>query len=437
VTHTSVSINRWRLLIWVCVVLAAVGTGTHSSTPPAAQEGDEPPPRFTSTELLTPPVLKGPHHRVAEDVRTDGYFHEFRIESSFGSFEAVGRSMLAVRIQEIGALAALDEVSKTEVFLAAAGQSVVKIGKGAAAVVSDPAGAAKGLGAGVKRFGVNLGRRTQRAVASAGDADQPTGGGSVGGSAAGSVLGVNAAMRRWAQKVGVDPYTTNTILRQAIEDIARVDAAGSIATKVALPIPAPVGMTSTVGGLVWGKDPEEVRKVNERGLRALQVPDDVAADLFRNPWFTLTYQTRMVAALGTVNVGGVAEYVRTAAEASSEREALFFVESAEMLQQWHAREPVSGVLTDSRALVAKGPGGGAGALLPLDWVSRTAATHAALRETAGRARQELGATQLQIVLAGRASDRMIRDCAELGWTVVPFQKTASPGLPPPAGMRLR
>ena len=43
---------------------------------------------------------------------------------------------------------------------------------------------------------------------------------------------------------------------------------------------------------------------------------------------------------------------RTAADAGSEREALFFVESAEMLQRWHARHPVAGVLTDSRALVA-------------------------------------------------------------------------------------
>ena len=64
----------------------------------------------------------------------------FSISSDFGPFEAIGRSVLAVRIQEIAALAALDDVSKTEVFLSAAGQSVVKIGQGAAAVVSDPGG---------------------------------------------------------------------------------------------------------------------------------------------------------------------------------------------------------------------------------------------------------------------------------------------------------
>ena len=127
----------------------------------AVQEGDEAPPRFTASGLLTPAVAQGPHYRVDEDVPTVGYFHEFKLSSDFGPFEAIGRSVLAVRIQEIGALAALQDVSKTEVFLSAAGQSVVKIGQGAAAVVSDPGGTVKGVGAGIKRFGVNLGRRTE------------------------------------------------------------------------------------------------------------------------------------------------------------------------------------------------------------------------------------------------------------------------------------
>lgn len=419
--ETRSSHNRRLFVAW-CVLMPLVAWMMRPSSHLSAQADDEPPPHISATALLTPAVAQGPHYRVAEDVRTEGYFHEFTVSSDFGSFEAIGRTQLSVRIHEIAALAALQDVSKTEVFLAAAGQSVVKIGQSTAAVVSDPAGSVKGLGTGIKRFGVNLGRRTERAVASTGDSgapgdDETTKKDNAGGNAVKSVLGVNAAMRRWAQKVGVDPYTTNTVLQQALADIAKVDAAGSIATKVVLPIPAVVGMTSTIGGLVWSKDPEALRKSNEEGLRVLKVPDVVAKALFANGWFTLTYQTRFIAALRSVNVRGVADYVRTAAEAKSEREALFFVESAEMLQQWHAREPVTAVLTDSRALVAKGPGGRARALLPLDWVSRTTATHAALSEIGARARQELGVTQLEIILTGRASDRAVGEFAELGWTV--------------------
>jgi hypothetical protein len=389
-----------------------------------ARQGDEAPPRFTAAALLTPAVAQGPHYRVNDAVRTDGYFHEFGISSDFGPFEAVGRSELAVRIQEIAALAALQDVSKTEVFLSAAGQSVVKVGQSAAAVVTDPAGAAKGMGAGIKRVGVNLGRRTKSAVSSDSDADAAGGDesakkDSAGAAAAKSVLGVNGGMRRWAQKVGVDPYTRNAVLQKALADIAKVDAAGSIATKVVVPIPAVVSLTSSVGGLVWSKDPEELRKLNEQGLRELAVAEPVAKRLLGNPWFTPTYQTRFVAALRAVKVAGAADYVTTAAEARTAREALFFVESAEMLQQEHAREPVTRILTDSRAMVAMGAGGRARALLPLDWVSWTASTHAALREMSDRTRKELGATGLELALTGRPSDRARGELKQLGWVLVP------------------
>jgi hypothetical protein len=388
-----------------------------------AEDRDEPPPHFTASTLLDPAIAHGPHHDVGETVRTDGYFHEFTLTSPYGAFEANGRSQLSVRIQEIGALAALDDVSKSEVFLKAAGQSVVKIGKGVASVVTKPSESVKGIGAGFKRFGVNLGRRTQRAVDSAtnespSDGTEPEGD-SATESAAMSVLGVSSAMRRWAAKVGVDPYTTNVVLRDALTSIAKVDAAGSIATKVVIPIPPVVGMTSKVGHLVWEKDPEELRKINEQRLRDLSVTDDDAKKLFVNRWFTLTYQTRLIAALHAVRAAGSADYVTTAAEARSEREALFFVESAEMLEQFAARERVERILTDSRALVAIDRRRRALALLPLDWVRWTTRTEQALRDIGTRARKELGATDLVLMSTGHLSDRATTELVALGWTVGP------------------
>jgi hypothetical protein len=224
-------------------------------------------------------------------------------------------------------------------------------------------------------------------------------------------------MRRWAAKVGVDPYTTNKVLRDALESVAKVDAAGSIATKVVLPIPAPVGMTSNVSSIVWGKDPEELRKINEQRLKDLKVPEPVAKSLVHNGWMTLTSQTRLIAALHAVRAAGCGDYVETAAGSRSEREALFFVESAEMLEKWHAREAVTSVLTDSRALVAKTRSGKGVALLPLDWIRWTDATETAVRDLTSRARQGLGAKELQIALTGRASEDATRELTALGWTL--------------------
>jgi hypothetical protein len=380
---------------------------------------DSLPATFEASTLLGAAALKGPHYEIAEAVKTDPYFHQFTLTSDYGPFDATGRTVLTTRIQEIAALASLEEVSKTEVFLAAAGNSVVKIGQGAMAAVSNPEATVKGLGAGIKRFGVNLGRRTERAASSAGDENQV--GGNAAAGAAGSVLGVNAAMRRWAQKVGVDPYTTNAVLRKALDDIAKVDAAGSIATKVAVPVPGVVGLTSTVGSIVWSKDPEEVRKMNEEGLRTLGVRDAVAKSFFANRWLTLTYQTRFVTALGGAKVPGVADYVESAAGATTEREALFFVETAEMLPQWSTHEKADRVLTDSRALVVASAGGRVRALLPLDWLPWTAETEKALKQAASRAKSELGGTTLELALTGRPSDRASKEMSAVGWTVVPAE----------------
>ena len=386
-----------------------------------AQGPDEPDPRLKASAILTPAQLKGPNHSVADAVSTPGFFHVFSVTSTFGTFEAEGTSQVPTRMREIAAIAALHDVSKTEVFAKAAGQSVVNAGTGVAHAVSSPVETAKGIGGGVKRVGVNLGRRTKRAAedVTADDTAESAESGGAGDAAAGAakgVAGINGAMRRWAQKVGADPYTTNPVLRESLEGIAKVDVAGGLAGKIAVPIPPVVGTTAQVGDLVWGRDPEELRKLNEQRVREIGASADGAKAFFRSQAFTLTMQTRIIAALHEVRVPGVGDYLASAAQSESARQALFFVESAEMLQEQHKASRVASVLTDSRALVAKLPSGDAIALLPLDWLRSSAATVAVLKEVGSRAKAELGATSLRLKLTGRLSERATRDFAALGWT---------------------
>jgi hypothetical protein len=359
--------------------------------------------------------------------------------SDYGTFDAMGRAMLETRIAEVDALTRLSEVSKGEEFAKAAGTAVLNIGKGVAAVVRDPEGTAKGIGGGLKRFGVNIGRKAKRAAESA-TKDDKTAGDPEGsardkalgtaGDAANSVLGVNGAARRWAQKLGVDPYTTNPVLHQALVDVGKIDAAGSIATKIALPIGLVVSSTATVGGLVWGADPEELRKTNEARLDEIGVPKAAAARFFVNGNYTLTSQTRLIAALHAVGVKGCAEYVDTASDARSEREALFFVESAELLAHLHAQEPVTAVLSDSGAVVAR-TRRAAVALLPFDWVHWTEALQKSSLEIAERARKELGAARLEVHISGTATRAARAGLGAAGWTVEDGQGTASSS--PPTG----
>jgi hypothetical protein len=378
-----------------------------------AGQADEAAPSVHAASILAASQRSGPHYTVDDRVAVAGYFYEFHLTSDYGPLTALGRSQLTTRIDEIRAIAALQDVSKSEVFLASAGGAVVDIGKGAASAVVKPVETAKGIGAGIKRFGVNLGRASKRAMDEEGGAETGESGGET---AANTVLGVSKAMREWARKVNADPYTTNLTLRDALKNIAKVDTAGSIVTKVVVPIPAVVSTTAAVGGLVWSKDPEELRKLNEDRVRALGTPEKTASAFFRNGWYTLTLQTRIVAALDAVKKPGCADYLQSAAAADNGREALFFVESAEMLQRHHAKTPVDKLLGDSRAIVAAAASN-AVLLAPLDFIRSTSTVRNALAEIAGRARRELGASSLTLHVTGTLSDRAMQDAKGAGWTV--------------------
>src|SRR6266851_894601 len=211
-----------------------------------AGSGFEPAATFRASQILPASLVKGPHHTVLEEVKADGYYQEFHIQSDFGAMEAEGRTVLRTRLTEVDALARLSEVSKTETFARAAGGAVLDVGKGVAAAVKDPEGTAKGIGSGLERLGVNLGRKAGRAF--------------------------DGVTKDDKKPEGPDKPAKDKALDAAggaANSVFRIDAAASIVVKIVVPIPALVATTATVGDLVWEADPEAVRKENERRVDEL------------------------------------------------------------------------------------------------------------------------------------------------------------------------
>jgi glutamate racemase len=173
-----------------------------------------------------------------------------------------------------------------------------------------------------------------------------------------------------------------------------------------------------VGDLVWGKDPEELLKLNEQKVAALGTEKKAAAEFFKNKAYTPSNQTRLIGALHAVKVTGCGAYVDTAEEAESEREVVFFTESAELLQRFHAKHPVVAILPDSKAVVAKTKDGRAVILLALDYVRWSEAFEKNLKEIQGRAQAEMGASRLELQMTGHASDRAKQAMKALGIPVV-------------------
>ena len=76
----------------------------------------ETPPVLAGSALAPATLLQGPLHTVAEPITLDGYFGRFVIESKFGKFSVAGVNMLAVRVNELQAIEALQEVQKSQAF---------------------------------------------------------------------------------------------------------------------------------------------------------------------------------------------------------------------------------------------------------------------------------------------------------------------------------
>jgi hypothetical protein len=185
-----------------------------------------------------------------------------------------------------------------------------------------------------------------------------------------------------------------------------------------VPIPLTTGATASVGGLVWGKDPEALLKLNEQRVAELGTEKKAAAAFFKSKAFRLGSQTRFIAALYAVKVKGCGDYVDTAEEAQNELQVLFFTESAEMLSRFHATDPVEALLPDSKALVARTKDGRGVVLLALDYVAWTPAAEKALGEISARAKAELKVKSLELRTSGRASERAKQELKAQGWSIV-------------------
>src|SRR5262245_1218788 len=91
-----------------------------------AASGFETEPVLNAKDLATPELLKGPHFTVDPKVPVKGFLERFTIRSTYGTFQANGLRMLPIRVNEVEAIAKLDDLSKTKEFADAAGRAIAR-----------------------------------------------------------------------------------------------------------------------------------------------------------------------------------------------------------------------------------------------------------------------------------------------------------------------
>ena len=200
-------------------------------------------PELKASEILKPELVRGPHYVVRDPVPTASGMNQFTIDSDFGVFEADGNELLLQRLKEIDAIARLQEVSKTDEFkksLVAAAKSPLDSARN---IARDPAPAISNVPKGIMKF---LGRAKQT-VENVGKGGSEDGGE---GNRMKDAIGYSDKKRKIALQMGIDPYSTNTVLQKELDDVAWASWAGGFTFSVAtFPISGPIGAVLTVTNL--------------------------------------------------------------------------------------------------------------------------------------------------------------------------------------------
>jgi hypothetical protein len=377
-------------------------------------------PELKASEILKPELLKGPHYVVRDPVPTASGANQFTIDSDFGVFEADGNEMLLQRLKEIDAIARLREVSRTDEFknsLVAAAKSPLNSAKN---IARDPAQAISNVPKGVMKF---LGRAKQTVE----NVGKGSGERDVDGSRMKDAIGYSDKKRRIALQMGIDPYSSNTVLQKQLDDVAWASWAGGFTFSVAtFPISGPVGaaltvtnLNSTVEDLLREKSPSELEQINRATFRAMGASASDIERILHGGAFTPTEATTFAVHLKSLKgVANRGAFVKVAAQKSTtEADALFCVYTAALMDQINEKTPLARIvmLRDFPICVAKD--GTIIVALQWDyaaWTPGAASFTSEVQEFAGKPGQN---AHVFVGLSGEVSPRLREELQKRGITI--------------------
>ena len=401
---------RFLLIMAVATALPSLGQVTSSSPSGEGNSDFEELPELKASEILKPEFLKGQYHTVQESVPTSSGMNRFTIDSQFGAFEAEGNEMLVRRVGEIDAIARLKDISRTDVYK----QALAKAAKGpyesAKNIIRDPVNSIENVPKGVMKFMKGAGEKVKSIGKKEKSSDKSE------GSQLEQMIGYSNAKRKVAVSLGVDPYTTNSVLRKELDGIAWATFAGGATFSVAtLPVggAAGVGLTmtgvsSSMNQLLVEKSPEDLKAYNRQSLIAMGASGSEADRLLGNPAYTPTQQTAFV--LNMKSLDGVANrkaFIRLAGmNSSADADAIFCVQTAAMLGKLHQEIPLARIETIGDFPIAVAKDGTTVVALPWDyaaWTSGAADFSQAAQKFAGQAPRN---KKVVVALSGQTSERL-------------------------------
>ncbi len=440
------------------IALVALTTVAPPATPASSVNESE--PILDAPSLVQPSLLSGPGFDVAPRVEVHGYMGNFTINTSAGVIAADSVEILAERIAEVPALEALDKVTRSEAFLAAAEGKLGGLASAFGNVFLHPLKTAAGVSTGVARYvrkrvvkvgdqAQSLSDRAARRMGSDGD-PYAAGDGPMTDSRRDDAprkdrawydrtgaelvregkrqISYGKMKRDLAKRLGIDPYTANPYMHVRLDSLAWVASGGNYAATAAIGAVSggagvAISQTRRLNDLVWSLDADDIKgRVGER-LRDIVSDEFVIRQFLRRGVYTPTLQLALVDAIDELKpAGGVDQLLELAIGARSELEARFIVNALRMLIADPQRRTGGTFAPVGAGLTWRLADGSLVVPLPVDYLSWTEEIDDFFD------RSEFRVERKSVLIAGAASVASRRELAERGWTVQ--MQLRWPGSPP-------
>jgi hypothetical protein len=244
-------------------------------------------------------------------------------------------------------------------------------------------------------------------------------------------MGLSGQKRDWAERIGVDPYTTNPFVQSRLERNGWLSLAGDMTVSLAtIAIPAGgasialsvVGSTSGMSEALEDVAPEDIRVTTRSFLgNELGVKGELAERFLKHPWYSPSRQDTIIRSLARMQ--GVAyrdEIIAAAVRADEPHEAYAFTRLALMFAEFHEEHtPIVEIFTADGMLMAHTEDGYAVLPLYMDygyWTQEVAEAATEIDRSLGWDREIAGK---YLLVSGQMTSRATRELELRGWRVIP------------------
>ncbi len=348
----------------------------------------EQPPTVGIGEFLPLGKQSGNGYYLGQQVPTNGAMGRYTIianadvfGSDAGTYQVESLELLKIRLSEIPAIAALDNVSNTAVFTKEVAASAARPVADAAQMVTHPMDTVTGLPSGIGelfdrvRLGAGEVYSTATNISESGEQRASQAAGETANITL-TAFGYDQLRRQLARKLHVDPYSSDPILTKRLNHVAWVMFTAHMMVDTAISVAVPGSMLITgvqvTDDLIYQTPKADLILLVERKLRQIGLSNAEIAAFSHNTAIPLSLQVTAVRELDTLGpIQGRRAAAVAISNALTEYQARFMVTSLRMLNQWSRQtSPITSIQVRG-VLMGRDQNGSTILPAPVDYVSWT------------------------------------------------------------------